>query len=286
MSPYIVCTALLLVGQGELAQEVAADSSANQRLAFAKQAASTYRFRLFKSAKKVELNSKPLLRWNNQVVREDDGILFLWSEQNNGRPVATAQFFLVDQQWHHEFQSLCPDVFDADQAGGKWSWTPRQPGVRWQNVDDVSPPADSAVQRLRQMKLLVARFTAAVDQHDEFESPEQLRLLTTPLYRYAATDDEIVDGTMFAFVQGTNPEILVLVEAQRAAPSRTVWRYAFARMSCFALRVDRDGQTVWSERRAAVPTPDATGSYFIRWKAQPDRSAEVVVRSDASEPKQ
>lgn len=282
MSLCIMFSALLLVGQPDRSEEIS-ESSADQRLVFAQQAASIYRFRLSKSTKKVKLSLKPLLRWNNHVVREDDGILFLWTEQNKGRPVAAAQFFLADRHWHHEFQSLSPGPFDADQSDGKWSWAPKQAGVRWQNADDGSPPADSAVQRLRQMKSLVGRFTAAVDQHDEFESPEQLRLLTTPLYRYAADEEDVVDGAMFAFVQGTNPEILVLVEAQPAAPSRTVWRYAFARMSCFALRVDRDGQTVWSERRAAVPTPDATGPYFIRWKAQPDRSAEVVVRSEAKE---
>ena len=86
-------------------------SSPEQRLAFAKQAAEEYRFRVAERDKpEVKLHPKPLLRWNNQVIREDDGLLFLWTEGELGRPVASAQFFVVDTVWHHEFQSLLDEL--------------------------------------------------------------------------------------------------------------------------------------------------------------------------------
>jgi hypothetical protein len=255
-------------------------SSSERRLLFAKQAADRYRFRLTEPASsKVILQTQPLLRWDNKVVREDDGMLFLWTVGNKGKPVAAAQFFLVDANWHHEFQSMMAASFEARDSRGDWSWGPTQMGVRWQSADDAAV-SDSAVSRLRHMKSLAGRFTAAVDQNPGFDGPEQLRLLTTPLYRYASADDGIVDGAMFAFVQGTNPEILILVEATRDAPAHEAWRYAFARMSCFYLRVYRDGKIVWSVEREPVPTPDQTSPYYLRWLAESDRSAELVAPGD------
>jgi hypothetical protein len=99
--------------------------------------------------------------------------------------------------------------------------------------------------------------------------------LTTPIYRYSANAQGIVDGAMFAFVQGTNPEVLMLIEADATAPEAKVWRYGFARMSCFFLRVQEGGQLVWNVDREPVPSTDHGSPYFFRLSAQLDRSAEL-----------
>ena len=62
----------------------------------------------------------------------------------------------------------------------------------------MTAPADSANARLRQMKSIAERFTASVDPIVTFANPEQLRLLTTPIYRYAAPAQGILDGSLFA----------------------------------------------------------------------------------------
>jgi hypothetical protein len=144
-------------------------------------------------------------------------------------------------------------------------------------ADQIGPPADSASARLRQMKSIAERFTAAVDTGGTFENPEQLRLLTTPIYRYSATEQGILDGALFAFVQGTNPEVLMPIEADATEPAAKVWRYGFARMSCFYLRVHEGKTLVWSVDRAPVPTPDPGSPYFFRASAQLDRSTEMEV---------
>ncbi len=259
-------------------------SSAAQRLEFAKRAAQGYQFRSHDAAsRKVTLLPNPLLRWNNTIVREDDGMLFLWTQRDNGRPVAAAQFFLADGIWHHEFQSVIAETIEARDSRGDWLWGPAQPDLHWQALNSVSEVGDSAAQRLRQMKLLAGQFTAAVDQDAAFESSEQLRLLTTPLYRYTSSDEGIIDGAVFAFVQGTNPEILLVVEALDAGASRRTWRHGFARMSCFNLRVYRDGKTVWSKERASVPTADRTSPYFFRWSVEKDRSSGLIAPSADSD---
>ena len=127
------------------------------------------------------------------------------------------------------------------------------------------------------MKTIAERFTAAVDTSGNFANPEQLRLLTTPIYRYSATAHGILDGALFAFVQGTNPEVLMLVEADATAPAATGWRYGFARMSCFFLRVHEGSELAWKADREPVPTTDRGSPYFFRLSAQLDRSAEMEV---------
>jgi hypothetical protein len=262
----------------EGATDDAPKSSPEQRLAFALKAAGNYRFRIGnRDPSTVKLHPEPVLRWNNKVVREDDGMLFLWTEGDKGRPLATAQFFVVDSDWHHEFQSLSQDGFDARFAGDadRWNWRPNRPGVELVRADGIDAPADSATQRLRQMKSIAERFSAAVDRNDSFDSPEQLRLLTTPVYRYSSLDQGIVDGALFAFVQGTNPEVLILIESFGSEPAARSWRYGFARMSSFNLRVYRDDRVVWKRGREDVPTRDLSSPYQFRMRAERDDSANL-----------
>jgi hypothetical protein len=75
----------------------------------------------------------------------------------------------------------------------------------------------------------------------------ELRQLTQPLYRYESKRPELLDGALFAFVQSTDPEVLLLLEASRASETEpATWRYALARMSMVNLRAERQGQEIWS----------------------------------------
>lgn len=255
-------------------------STPEQRLAFAKSAAEAYHFRLGKNQSSVaRLSPEPLLRWNNKVVREDDGFLFLWTEGDKGRPVAAAQLFLVDAVWHHEFQSVCRDRFQAQSdlnLDRDWTWQPAGPGIEFVDANDLESPAASPAMRLRQMKSIADRFSAAVDMNEDFKTPEQLRLLTTPVYRYSSQDQSILDGAIFAFVQGTNPEILLVIEAEGQDESAK-WKVGFARMSSFHLRALRDQDVVWKKSRAPVPTTDAASTFNFRLSIQQDGSADVKI---------
>jgi len=54
----------------------------------------------------------------------------------------------------------------------------------------------------------------------------------------------VLDGGLFALVQGNDPDILFLLEA-RGEKERT-WHFAAARMQNCALAVQFDGREVWS----------------------------------------
>ena len=65
----------------------------------------------------------------------------------------------------------------------------------------------------------VAHSYAPVEKTDrDDESRQQMRLLTQPIFRYASPQAGIIDGTMFAFVQGTDPEVFLQVEARQSFP--------------------------------------------------------------------
>jgi hypothetical protein len=59
--------------------------------------------------------------------------------------------------------------------------------------------------------------------------------MPAPLLRYSSVSDKIIDGALFAFAQGTNPEALVLVEAVESETGR-VWRAAPSRLSGYQMR--------------------------------------------------
>ena len=270
-----ICVVLIALGQQATPEADAAKALADQRLAFMKKSAAEYRFQMRNAkAGEVTLHSAPLLRWDNQVVEEVDAALFLWKVGQ--RPVAAAQLFLNGGKWHHEFQSLSPadQEFEAtSNLGQRWSWTPNKPGLEFRAAE-IDPPIANGALRLRQMRDLARQFTAACDpsRSGRWSNPHALRLLTTPVYRFSEPSVGIVDGTLFTFAQGTNPEVLIQIEAVRAAEGGETWRYAFAPMTSFQVKVHRDDKLVWELPMAPVPTPDPRFPYQFRYAVE--KSAE------------
>src|SRR5205807_6890138 len=112
-------------------------------------------------------------------------------------------------------------------------WHPQKPGLEFKLVDDAPAPADSAVQRLTQMRAIAQKFQA--DDDFEGKSRWELRLMAKPLQRYGKPDSEILDGALFAFVHGTDPEVFVMVEA-RSAQGKYRWHYGLAPMTAYAVK--------------------------------------------------
>ncbi|HVA48420.1 MAG TPA: hypothetical protein VNH11_18795 [Pirellulales bacterium] len=57
----------------------------------------------------------------------------------------------------------------------------------------------------------------------------------------------MLDGAVFAFVEATDPDFLLVIEAHRSdAASAAEWRYTLARMCSGPLEVELDGRRIWS----------------------------------------
>jgi hypothetical protein len=74
----------------------------------------------------------------------------------------------------------------------------------------------------------------------------QLRLLAAPLYRYEETKGELIDGALFAFVEATDPEVILLIEARRARDGTLAWQYGLARLNSVKLQAFYQDREVWS----------------------------------------
>jgi hypothetical protein len=111
------------------------------------------------------------------------------------------------------------------------------------------------------MKKIAAEFSAT----DEFKvklgdvetERSELRLLPTPVYRYSDEEAGIVDGAVFAFVHGTDPEMFLVLE-NRAEKGKSTWHYMLAPMTCWAVEARHAGKQVWSvpERLKSQPNED------------------------------
>ena len=197
----------------------------------------------------LSLYPKPLMRFNNPVGGVPDGIVVMWMD--GARPAVLAQVFQTSEQvWVHEMQSMAASpLVMHDRRSQRVPWQPREKGLKWHLLDDAEAPASSKVVRRVQMREISGTFSASDDfkRHaaDVTTSRYQLRLLPRPLYRYPDNPGDVIDGAVFAFVHGTDPEVFVALEAIEQDGKRS-WRYALAPMTCWAVQVQRKGVEVWS----------------------------------------
>jgi hypothetical protein len=83
-----------------------------------------------------------------------------------------------------------------------------------------------------------------IDPADLTTSTYTLRLLSQPVYRYGSENGDVVDGSVFALVQGTNPEAWLLIEARHQGPD-LLWYFGVAPMTGYTVRVKGPKNFAW-----------------------------------------
>lgn len=192
------------------------------------------------------LVEQPLLRWSNPTAGSVYGEVFLWTVDR--RPAAIASIY----RWYHpykdstvEFVSVSPQAIEAKELD-RSQWKTKTPGLRFADLAGAPTPAESARGRLGQMRSLAREFTTELaDKRGGDEVVRKLRLLDQPVHRYESPSQSVIDGGLFAFVEGTDPEAWLILEAVESPGSRS-WRFALARMNSDALRVRR-GESIVQE---------------------------------------
>ena len=218
------------------------NDAAAARLTEMTQAAASYKIALRDdTSTPLRFIEQPILRYTDNITAVPDGAVFLWTD--GGHPAAVLSvWYHPDGRRFHEFQSLSPRPLVAEADGGV-QWQPEEPGVQYHPVPEAPPPAAEDKQRLVQMRTLARRFAAAVT--DGKYGRQELRLLAQPLHRYGDRQTDVLDGAVFAFAKGTNPEIMLLLEARKDDKGEHRWHYAPARMSSRECEVTCDGKVVW-----------------------------------------
>ena len=197
--------------------------------------------------KALELKKEPVFEWLNPARNTQQGAIFLWLR--DGRPAALACIFssphekLPGRRINHELHALDAEKLLVKRDGYN-QWKP-QAGFARTELPDAGAPAAGRGARLLQMRRLAQEFTGhSVDRDGQ---RWELRLLSTPLYRYPAAKSGVVDGALFALMSsaGTDPEVLLLIEAKEVG-GELRWEYACGRFSDLELRVERKGKEVYS----------------------------------------
>jgi hypothetical protein len=185
--------------------------------------------------RKLTLESRSLLNWSNAERGADVGAVFLWTDK--GRPQLIACAF-GREKLRHEFHSLGTEPIAA--ARGGEAVHRFQPGLAWQEfpaaqpAEAAPPPAKQRALRLSQMRRQAERFRVVMGG----KNPVEMRLLTQPVFRTPAELKD--DVALFVFVQGTDPECVLLVEGT----AEDKWQYALTRQTKWPLKVELDGTQV------------------------------------------
>jgi hypothetical protein len=186
-----------------------------------------------------DLVPQPLQTWTNPVSGSIRGRVYVWTQ--DGIPILLASVYKYDEQSHvsSEFHALARRPI-AGKSGSGERWEVRSPSVEFRNLPNTPKPATSRSARLAQMREIARRFSAS--RIDPDKSNWDLRLLSQPLYRYPEKTKNN-DGALFVFVQGTNPDVILLIEANDPV-GNSEWKYALARMHRYELKVHLDGSQI------------------------------------------
>jgi hypothetical protein len=214
-------------------------------------AAKEYEIRVGDNDKPLELHREPVLKCSNPEVGEVYGNVFVWTRDS--RPLVVAclfKWFSPETHMAHEFHSLAEEPLNAKFHGDP-VWKTSKAGLSFVDIPKAPAPAANEAQRLLQLKQLAKEFSGT-GRYGKNVKDLELRLLPQPIYRYAAAKHGIINGGLFTFVRGTDPEIFLLIEARGKDPATARWQFAAARMNNGAeLRLKHKDEQVWEAEKIA-----------------------------------
>ena len=221
----------------------------------------------------LELQTKSIFNWTNLAGDHTQfGHIFIWTFQ--GRPEAIGTMFSTRasdfKQTHkrtliHEFHTLSTaKLFPDTVQRNAYQWTPEK-GIALAVAEGAPAVADSSTKRISQMRALARLFEA--EKHNADGKTWELRLLPTPLWHYTPASDDVIEGAIFALVssEGTDPEVLLLIEARHPANDVKTWAWhtAALRFSDKDLTVKYNGKVLWSSLDDVAHRAEIRNSYTL-----------------------
>jgi hypothetical protein len=255
----LVLIAVLLAAPRVLpAQDAIAPNSEQDRetsLAQAEAHVGALAVSLASSGDEVKRIENPLLVFGDSARNNAEGTLWGWGQ--TGRPLVVIETFRNTTEAGPRASAITLTSTDKVILKTQLTaqeWRPEKTQIVPTPLPGADAPDEREAVRLRQLKALARRFTA-----HEFWDPDnsrfELRLLVQPVHRYRDEQAKLWDGAIFVLAHGTNPEVLVLIEALGNSLEKARWHYSFARLGSAELHVELDGREVWKQER----TPGVVG---------------------------
>lgn len=240
---------------------------------YAEEAAKYQMFRGGDENEPLTLVSSPILTYTNPVrVNDTHGAAFVWT--SDGRPEVVGAIWSVNstddptqRRLSHEFHSLSTVPIHSrheprvGQRGPVPDWTANEPGVELRPIPDAPPPVQSPSLRLTQLRQLARRFEASFPP-ELADGQGSFRLLAQPIHRYRSERHRIIDGAIFAYVMGTDPEFILVIEAAETDDGPQ-WRFAAAPLTNLPSHLDYQGTRVAEWPRAVPYVGDRP--HFMYW---------------------
>jgi hypothetical protein len=177
------------------------------------------------------LGEQAALSYTNPVrSSRTDGAIYFWLQGK--RPVAAAAVSIrAGGKVMREFATLSDESLQMKKRGDQVVWAPKKRDafpLQPAPAVGASPPL-----RLTQMRALARRFTVSLAKGN----PVFARLMPQPIHRNDDADSGLLDGAVFVFAEGTDPEILLVIEAtQSSEQDQAKWQFSVARMT--SVKVD------------------------------------------------
>jgi len=199
----------------------------------------------------VSLKTEPVLRYSDSTRKQRDSGLWIWG---TARPAAIMAIEYYPKgpkgpRWLFEIASLSANRIAADH-GTELNWTAKQPGLNLRDLDGAPAPADKPVGRLAQVRQLQRRFAAS--EQTPVEGRIELRSVPAPIHRYTDESAGVIDGVIMSFANGTNPEVLLVLEASQAG-KEPLWQFALVQMTGGVVAVELGGKEIWQRDEADPP---------------------------------
>jgi hypothetical protein len=204
----------------------------------------------------LRLTKSPVLRTGDPSRNIDDGSVWLWLDGK--QPVAALCVWVRRGIWYSENTTLSDDALEVT-GWPNGTWQPPAEVRNWLVLEESV--SESPLARQRTMREISRQFTAS-----EFYRGQtfELRLQPRPSHTYSAPERGIIEGALFTFVNATDPEVFMQIEARENAGAKR-WQVAFARLSSAALTVRQAEKEIWT-----VPAPESrrpqfdTGYFTVR----------------------
>lgn len=227
----------------------------------------------------TKLSERPVMGYRDDTRQQHDSTMWIFSVPSSsesrvagsGRPsaiVAVEHYPSRPQksEWLFEIASLSTGRIAAERSP-ELQWQARKPGLELKPLADAPAPAEKPAVRLAQMRELRRRFAA--HEREGTDGRIELQSLSAPLYRYQDPERGILDGAVFAFVSGTNPEVLWIIEAHGKQGTAPTWQFGLVQMTGAGVHVVYDNKEIWT--RSEANPPAVRDSYVNGWMSASPR---------------